>query len=87
VVVCFILDLQARYGPDGHKGNPVMKTLNLYSVSFEAQSGARRNLNVAAETKSAATKQTKTYSETITKVISVERIGNVNVPLTMPAGL
>jgi hypothetical protein len=64
-----------------------MKTLNLYNVSYKTQSGAQRSLNVAAETKSAVMKQTKAYSETITKVISVERIGNVNVPLTMPAGL
>jgi hypothetical protein len=44
-------------------------------------------VNVAAETKSAAMKQTKEYSATITKVTGVERIGNVSVPLVLPAGL
>jgi hypothetical protein len=71
----------------GIQGEPKVKTLNLYSVSYKTQSGAQRSLNVAAQTKSAATKQTKQYSATITKVTGVERIGNVNVPLTLPAGL
>lgn len=62
-----------------------MKTLNLYSVSYKTQSGAKRSLNVAAETKGAATNQTRNYSKTITKVTGVERIGNVNVPLSLPA--
>jgi hypothetical protein len=56
-------------------------------VSYKTQSGAKRSLNVAAETKSAAKTQIKNYSKTIAKVISASRLGNVNVPLTVPVGL
>jgi hypothetical protein len=64
-----------------------MKTLNLYTVSFATISGAEHSLNVAAATKKAARQQVKDYSKTVTAVRTVERIGNVNVPVQLPAGL
>lgn len=64
-----------------------MKTLNLYSVEYLTSSGAIRSFNVAAETTRAAKKQTKEYSQTITKVLRAVRTGNVNVPVNLPAGL
>ena len=64
-----------------------MKTLNVYNVAFERKKGDIGRLWVAAVDKKRAKKQTKEYSATITKVISVKRIGNVNVPLVLPAGL
>ena len=64
-----------------------MKTLNLYRVEYATISGAGRSFNVAAPTKAAAKRQTKEYSRTIKKVTGVERLGNVNVPVALPAGL
>jgi hypothetical protein len=69
------------------RGETKMKTLNLYEVTFKTVSDAKRSLNVAAATKKAARQQTKDYSKTITSVSTVERLGNVNVPLVLPAGL
>ena len=64
-----------------------MKTLNLYEVSFENKVGDAVTINVAADTPSKAKKQTVQYSKTITKITRCKRIGNVNVPLGVPAAL
>lgn len=62
-----------------------MKTLNLYSVTLKSKSG-KLTLNVAAETQTKAKQQTKTYMPGHS-VRSAKRVGNVNVPLILPAGL
>ena len=63
-----------------------MKTLNLYEVTYESASGIH-SFNVAAITAAKAKKQTKEYYFTATRIISAKRLGNVNVPLLIPAGL
>ena len=62
-----------------------MKTLNLYIVTLKDKSG-KFTLNVAAATLAKAKQQTKNYM-VAGHVVCAKRIGNVNVPLTLPAGL
>jgi hypothetical protein len=65
-----------------------VKTLNLYKVSYKSTVREKEySFNVAAATKKEARQQTKDYSKTITGVTSVERLGNVNVPVNLPPGL
>lgn len=64
-----------------------MKTLSLYAVVCETLSGRAWPLNVAARTKALAKRQVKSYSKTIRRISSVERIGNVNVPVNLPSGV
>ena len=64
-----------------------MKTLNLYKVSFNGVIAGEMSLLVAARTGAAAKRQTKEYYSSITKFTGVERLGNVNVPVNLPAGL
>jgi hypothetical protein len=63
-----------------------VKTLNLYSVSLKSNGGSELTINVAAETQVKARQQAKEYMPQYS-VRSVKRTGNVNVPLTLPAGL
>jgi hypothetical protein len=64
-----------------------MKTLNLYEVTFENTVGEAVTINVAAEAPAKAKKQTTQYSKSVTKVTRCKRVGNVNVPVVVPAGL
>jgi len=64
-----------------------VKTMNLYHVEYSTISGAKRSFFVAAPNVKEARKQTKDYSSTITTVTSIERLGNVNVPVNLPSGL
>jgi len=66
-----------------------MRTMNLYEVTVESKAGDALTLtmHVAAVTAGKAKKQTQQYSKTIRKVTKCKRIGNVWVPLVIPAGL